>query len=252
MWGQEIYLAGSSPEFGEWDPSRAKRMRNTIPGGWEFDCDIPSEKSFEYKYFLKDKDENIIWEGGKNRLLETGINNFDEIRCRDFWRTRRESDTALFSSAFTKVLLRRKNVLAATNTEPQFDKTLRIQIYVPRVSADCSVGILGDQPGLGNWMEEYTLKMNDEQFPLWHLDLDAEKLKFPFQFKYVVYDNEKKQVTTWEQGSNRLIRDFVCTGSRSIKIHTDENFRFPVSHWKGAGVAVPVFSLRTEKKRWHR
>jgi len=247
LWGQVLYVSGSAAEFGEWDPLNALPMKNNVPGEWELECVFPSGKRLEYKYLIRGKDGSLIWEGGKNRLLEPGENNFDEVRCRDFWRARRESDAAIFSSAFTKVLMRRRKEMEGTEDDQPFNKTLRIQINVPRVSPNCKIGILGDQPLLGNWMEEYTLLMKDDQFPLWRIDVDAEKLKFPFQFKYIIYNTVKKQVVTWEQGSNRMIRDYVCHEPKSIKIHTDENFRFPVTHWKGAGVAVPVFSLRTDK-----
>jgi 4-alpha-glucanotransferase len=246
LWGQVIYVAGSAPEFGEWDPAKAMRMNSQVSGEWELECDFPSGKRLEYKYLLKDDDGNVIWEGGKNRVLDTGGVVLDQVRCRDFWRARRESDVALFSSAFTKVLMARKSQTKEAGELLPFPKTLRIQVHAPRLSPDCRIGILGDQPILGNWMEEYTLLMDDDQFPLWTLSLDASKLKFPFQFKYVVYDTVKKHIVIWEQGSNRMIRDFVCKEPQSLKIHTDENFRFPATHWKGAGVAVPVFSLRTD------
>jgi len=246
VWGQVIFLSGSTVEFGEWDPSRALQMRSFVPGEWEIDCTFPSGKLLEYKYLIKDEDGNINWEGGKNRLLETNKMDFDEIRCRDFWRVRRESEIALSSSAFTKVLFRRADT-DETVEKAHFKKTLRIQIHVSKISPDCKIGILGDLPALGNWMDAYTLLLDGTQFPFWSIDIDAEKLKFPLQFKYVVYNTVKKQVLIWEQGSNRMIRDFVCKDPKSIKIHTDESFRFPVKHWKGAGVAVPVFSLRTEK-----
>ena len=246
IWGQVIFLSGSTVEFGEWDPSRALQMRSFVPGEWEVDCTFPSGKLLEYKYLIKDEDGNINWEGGKNRLLETSKMDFDEIRCRDFWRVRRESEIALSSSAFTKVLFRRADT-DETVGKAHFKKTLRIQIHVSKISPDCKIGILGDLPALGNWMDAYTLLLDDTQFPFWSIDIDAEKLKFPLQFKYVVYNTVKKQVLIWEQGSNRMIRDFVCKDPKSIKIHTDESFRFPAKHWKGAGVAVPVFSLRTEK-----
>ena len=246
IWGQVLYISGSDTMFGGWDPSRALPLKNNVPGEWETECNIPSGKRFEYKYLIKDEEGNFIWEGGKNRLLETGKMDFEEIRCRDFWRVRRDSDVALFSSAFTNVLFRRSDTNEA-GVIKHFKKTLRIQIYVPKVSPECKIGILGDQPALGNWMEEYTLMMDAAEFPLWSIDIDADKLKFPLQFKYVIYNTVKKQVFIWEQGSNRLIRDFVCKSPQSIKIHTDESFRFPFKHWKGAGVAVPVFSLRTDK-----
>jgi 4-alpha-glucanotransferase len=245
-WGQVLYVSGSTTVLGKWDPCNALPMKNFVPGEWEADCKFPSGKVVEYKYLIKDEDGNFIWEGGKNRLLETDKLDFEEIRCRDFWRIRRESDIALFSSAFTKVLWCRTGN-ALVKDKLHFKKTLRIQINVPKVSPDCKIGILGDQPALGNWMDEYALLMDDTQFPLWSIDIDADKLKFPLQFKYVVYDTVKKQVLIWEQGSNRMIRDYVCKDPKSIKIHTDESFRFPVKHWKGAGVAVPVFSLRTDK-----
>jgi len=247
LWGQILYVSGSSPELGMWDPSHALPMHSFVPGEWETESQFSSVINLEYKYLIKDEEGSLIWEGGKNRRLKTEKKELAELRCRDFWRSPRESDAVLFSSTFTKVLLRRSPQTVKVQNELQFNKTLRIQIHVPRVSPDCKIGILGNQPLLGNWMEEYALLMQDARFPLWYIDIDAEKLKFPFQFKYVVYNTVKKQVVIWEQGSNRMIRDFVCTEPHSMKIHTDENFRFPVTHLRGAGVAVPVFSLRTEK-----
>ena len=246
-WGQVLYVAGSSTEFGEWDPSRALIMTNNEHGEWHLECKFPIGKRLEYKYLLKDDNGSIVWESGKNRLLDTTGNDFEEIRCRDFWRVKRNTDTSLSTSAFTKVLMHRPPKTDEAGIGPAYPKILRIQILEPRINPNCRIGILGDQPELGNWMEEYTLLLNDQQYPLWSIDLDADKLKFPLQFKYVVYNTVKKRIVNWEQGSNRMIRSFGCNKTKSLKIHTDENFRFPVSHWKGAGVAVPVFSLRTEK-----
>ena len=246
-WGQVIYLVGSNTELGNWEPTRSLLLKSHVPGEWELECILPTGKRLEYKYMLKDEDGHFIWESGSNRVLETGENDFEEVRCRDFWRTHHELDTALYSSAFTKVLMRRTKGTNEEKNELHFKRTLRIQIHVPRVNSDCKIGILGDQPALGNWMDEYGLLMDDTHYPLWSVNIDADKLKFPLQFKYIIYNLIKKKVVVWEQGSNRLIRDFVCKEQNSIKIHTDENFRFPVKHWRGAGVAVPVFSLRTEK-----
>jgi 4-alpha-glucanotransferase len=247
LWGQVLYVSGSATEFGKWDPKNALPMNTYVPGEWETQCSLPSGLTLEYKYLIKDENGNLIWEGGKNRLLKTGEKGLNELRCRDFWRSPRESEAILFSSAFTKVLLRRSSENLKEKDDPQYNRTLRIQIHVPRVNPDCKIGILGNLPVLGNWMEDYTLLMDDTQFPLWRIDIDADKLKFPLQFKYVIFNTVKKQIVVWEQGSNRMIRDIVCTDPNSMKIHTDENFRFPVTHWRGAGVAVPVFSLRTEK-----
>ena len=246
LWGQVLYVAGSVREFGEWDPAQAIPMKSHVFGEWEMECRFSGGAVLEYKYLIKDESGHFIWEGGKKRILDTREIAPNEVRCRDFWRAYNESDIALASAAFTNVLLSRKTDRSQGVLDLPYPRTLKIQIHVPRVDPDCCVGILGDQPLLGNWMEQDILLLEDKNFPLWSVHLDASKLRFPFQFKYVIYNQVKKQIVIWEQGSNRLIRDFVCTEPKSLKIHTDGNFRFPAIHWRGAGVAVPVFSLRTE------
>jgi 4-alpha-glucanotransferase len=245
--GQVLYVSFSVEDLGVWNPSHDLPMNNSSPGEWELECYFDSPKRIRYKYLIKNTEGTFIREGGKYRIIETLEKDYDEVRCRDFWRVRGEFDIALFSSAFTKVLMRHTTPNEPFKSKQQFDKTLRIQIYIPKVNPDCRIGILGDQPSLGNWMGDDTLLMEDDQFPLWSIDIDAEKLKFPLQFKYVVYDTVKKQILIWEQGSNRLIRNYYCEEQKSIKIHTDESFRFPVSNWRGAGVALPISSLRTER-----
>jgi 4-alpha-glucanotransferase len=246
VWGEKLYVGGSAPEFGAWDPSKAIEMSNRFPGEWEVEYKGPYIPDFEYKYLLKDGRGKEVWEGGKPRILNIDENRFNEVRARDFWRTLKDPDIPLFSSAFTKVLMRRHKGEQTKPADPP-ERTLRIQVRVPKIDPKYKVCILGNQAVLGDWKEEEAVVMNDSAFPLWWVDIDAGKLTFPFQFKYAVYDPDSKRALIWEQGSNRVIRDFVCKSPKSIKIHTDEKFRDPFGHFRGAGVAVPVFSLRTER-----
>lgn len=246
VWGEKLYIGGSSPEFGVWDTSKAIEMNSKVPGEWEVEYKGPFNSRLEYKYLLKDARGKEVWEWGKARVLNIDENRFDEMRARDFWRAPRDPDIPLYSSAFTKVLMRRDTV-NKTETSPLPKRTLRMQVHVPRINPKYKVCLLGNLDVIGEWREEDAIVMDDSDFPLWKINLDADILKFPFHYKYAIYDPETKHALTWEQGSNRIIRDFVCKASKSIKIHTDEKFRYPVGHWKGAGVAVPLFSLRTEK-----
>ncbi len=242
----KLFVAGSSPEMGEWNPEKAVPMRDKGTGEWETELKGSFSTNFEYKYLVKN-DEGYIWESGKPRKLAIDEKTFDEIRARDFWRPLKIPEKPLYSSAFTKVLMRREKVAKELDINLP-SKILRIQIIVPRISPKYKLAILGDQSLFGDWMEEYAIVMDDTDFPLWKIDLDAGEIKFPLQFKYTVYDPERKKVLAWEQGSNRMIRDFVCKSPRSIKVHTDEKFRFQTAqHWKGAGISIPLFSLRTEK-----
>jgi 4-alpha-glucanotransferase len=246
VWGEKLYVGGSAPEFGVWDPAKAIEMKNNFPGEWEVEYTGPFTPKLEYKYLLKDEKGKEQWEWGKPRILDIDETQFEEVRARDFWRAPKDPDIPFFTTAFTKVLIRRDSNKKSMPKELPA-RTLRIQVHVPKINPKYKICVLGNQAVLGNWREQDAIIMDDSDFPLWRADIDADELDFPFQFKYALYDPAAKRVLSWEQGSNRVIRDFVCKSPKSIKVHTDEKFRYTIGHWKGAGVAVPLFSLRTEK-----
>ena len=55
---------------------------------------------------------------------------------------------------------------------------------------------------------------------------------------------EKKAFLRYEDGDNRILHDAVAPGKHTMV--NDGFVRLPASTWKGAGVAIPVFSLRSE------
>lgn len=244
VWGELIFISGSTPAFGEFDSLKALEMQNMFPGEWLLEYEGNDLSGFEYNYILKDVNGNYIRESGKRRKLDFQTDDFDEIRARDFWRTPRDTENVLFSSAFVNVIMRRR-LPYKYEPKPLFTKNLRFQLNMPRINPRYKICILGNCSELGDWDENRVIVMDDSLFPLWRVDVDASKLKFPIEYKYAIYDTDNKKVVKWEEGSNRMIRDFVCTADKSIKIHTDVKFRFPLGHWRGAGVAVPLFSLRT-------
>ena len=56
---------------------------------------------------------------------------------------------------------------------------------------------------------------------------------------------ESKTFVRYEDGPNRTLDDYVAPEKQTIV--NDGFARLPSTTWKGAGVAIPVFSLRTEK-----
>lgn len=243
-WGEMLFISGSTPQFGQWDPSKAIPMKNQFPGEWHVAIDTDTI-NLEYKYLLQNSSGHFVWEWGTNRKVSLATEGADEVRLRDFWRTGSDPDNALYSSAFQNVLLKRTTIQPTQIARPG-QRTLRLQLHTPVIDPGYQFAILGTEPELGAWREQDALVMDDQSAPLWTVDLDASKLTFPLHYKYVIYDKANKRVIDWEEGSNRIIRDFVCESGISIKIHTDEKFRQPGDSWKGAGVAVPLFSLRTE------
>ena len=243
-WGESLFISGSTLQLGQWDPKMAIPLKNQFPGEWQTLLEAESNQ-FEYKYLIKDQQGNLIWEWGPNRKISFNQKLVEEIRLRDFWRIGSDPDNALYSSAFQKVLLKREPSLLSP-LKKAAKRTLRLQLHSPVIDPNYKFAILGADAELGSWKESDAIVMDDSQAPLWQVELDASRLSFPLHYKYVIYDTQNKRAIEWELGANRVIRDFVCTSESSLKIHTDEKFRQNSGQWKGAGVAVPLFSLRTE------
>ena len=243
-WGETLFVCGSTPQFGQWDPNHALPLKNQYPGEWQTNIETNTEQ-LEYKYLLQNQQGDFIWEWGANRKITLDQKRFEEIRLRDFWRNRLEPENALYSSAFQKVLLKRP-FSTVEQIQISAHRVLRMQLHTPAIEPGYKFALLGTDPVLGAWNEAEAVVMDDTTAPLWEIELDASTLNFPLHYKYVIYDTENKRVIQWEEGSNRVIRDFVCNADQSLKVHTDEKFRQNAGQWKGAGVAVPLFSLRTE------
>ncbi|HWS01081.1 MAG TPA: 4-alpha-glucanotransferase [Prolixibacteraceae bacterium] len=243
-WGETLFISGSSPEFGRWDPLLAMPMKNQYPGEWQCETETDA-KTIEYKYLLKNSLGDFIQEWGKNRKISLDSIEAEEVRLRDFWRSGSDPENALYSSAFQNVLLKRSPSASNPGKNPA-QKTLRLQLHTPVIAPGYKFAVLGAEPAMGSWKETEAILMDDSDAPLWKVDLDASKLTFPLHYKYVICDSRNKRVIEWEAGGNRIIRDFVCKSDRSLKIHTDEKYHQSNGQWKGAGVAVPLFSLRSE------
>ena len=149
------------------------------------------DEDLHYNYLLRDVNGNLVKEWGKPRKVDKRASFYSEIRLRDFWRSPKDAESVMFSSAFTKVLMRRRNHEKGVENEP-FKRNLRIQVHVPRVDPKYVVALLGNQPALGEWDENRLLIMDESEFPLWKIDIDASQLTFPIQFKYLIYDKNKK------------------------------------------------------------
>ncbi|MCP9486449.1 MAG: alpha-amylase family glycosyl hydrolase [Gaiellaceae bacterium MAG52_C11] len=66
--GQNVYIVGSIPELGSWDPAKApEAMMNPNYPEWFLPVSVPKATTFQFKFIKKDAAGNVIWEGGSNR-----------------------------------------------------------------------------------------------------------------------------------------------------------------------------------------
>jgi len=160
----------------------------------------------------------------------------------DTWQAKRHPENALYNSAFTNVLFR-PHLFSCENKEKIIEKALTFTIKVPRIAGSNRVCVLGNVPGLGTWSVDHPLLLCNDEFPTWtgviRLPADTE-----LEYKYGLYDTVKHKVTSIEQGPNRRLSTHGLDGDVRVN---DLYFSFEDMYWKGAGISIPVFSLRTEK-----
>lgn len=233
--GQQVFVVGSVPELGSWDEEKALGLQFEN-GRCEQTITIGACQNISYRYFVKDFYSNeLVYEQGDERKLPFN-KGLESLFLKDYWKYKVKDNAVYDSCLFTKVLHKR--------TESSKTKTdsFTIQIYAPQLKPNESLYISGNQLKFGNWQENKALKLSCEDFPLWKLSLPKETLSFPLEYKYIVKNNQGKLVT-WEEGENRTI---VSPPSNSSNLYyTDENLRIKSPQWRGAGVSIPVFSLRS-------
>ena len=243
--GQRICVSGSTDKLGNWDVSKAVQLEYVFDGNWTVKLDIPdSTQEVEYKYLLSDEN-NSIWEWGSNRKIKAVELNTPLILAHDSWRAPANEEKAIFSSAFSKAIM--KPPIEEKPIKSKARKALQFKIQVPRIGQRYRVCVLGNQEKLGNWDTKKPLLLScGDDFPVWTGSINMSVCSLPINYKYGIYDIDKKKVLTIEEGFDRQI-GYLPEEKELLFIQSDESFKYPLGNWKGAGVSVPVFSLRSEK-----
>jgi 4-alpha-glucanotransferase len=244
--GEHICICGTGKLLGNWDATKAVKLDYVRDGIWETSLKLPAgTKELEYNYLLVDDGGNFSWEWGSPRKLSLVDLKSPYLFAFEHWRSPDNREKVLYSSAFSQVIMKPDASLKGSVSKAK--KVIQFTISVPRIGEGQQICILGNQKALGNWDKTAPLLLScGDQFPLWKGSMPATGIKLPMEYKYGVYDVNQKEVVQIEAGPNRQIielpeeNEFTC-------LRSDESFNYPDIGWRGAGVAVPVFSLRSEK-----
>ena len=180
VWGQKLYIVGSIPGLGSWEPALAKEMRCVADGHWTYELELPSAPlAIEYRYFLGIDDKRVFEEWKTNhKVLIDGKNDFYQLY--DYWQVRPEH-LAFYSSAFTKGVFAHPCNLNERVVKSH--RKLVIKISAPRVEPLQSVKISGNQDCLGNWNPDQAVPLSCEHFPEWQIELDATQIQYPLEYQ---------------------------------------------------------------------
>lgn len=200
----------------------------------------PAELSYQYAIFQDDVCIRKEWNGVKRRLTINPA--YARLILNDAWRDRPE-DSYFYSSAFSG----EEAPYYPSGTEVSHAKSILLKVRCPRFRhKNWKLAISGNQRILGEWDMKAPKMMQPCGPNEWCILLDATGIRYPFEYKYLAWDTENNCEGEWICGNNRQISSLPLQEGDLLVISDDE-VHFDLPAWKAAGVAIPVFSLRSEQ-----
>lgn len=244
--GESLWLSGDINELGTNDPSRALPMEYLNDQLWYITIEIDKKdlqkNGLCYKYYYKNKEGELIGEWGRDRSISDVRKNTKEIQLIDTWNYAGEFDNAFFTAPFKNVLLKQNNNSRKGKKSKYFTHIFKVK--APLINKNEVVCLLGASDSLSDWNTEAPVLLSKDG-DWWTAELDLGAESSPLPYKYGIYNTKEKQFVLYETGDNRLLYNDISPEHVTI-IH-DGFVYLPNNTWKGAGVAIPVFSLRSKK-----
>lgn len=195
-------------------------------GHW-WTCEVEADHDAAYRYQLERNGAVSAVEDDPFRTLPSGDGDRAIV---DRWRNRDPRRRSRHSALFTRAL---------ANRHPTGDPgsgRVTFRLLEPGIEPGERPMVVGDIPELGSWNPHEAIDMVPAPYPWWEATIDAPVQGF--EYKYVVSAGHG---VLWERGTNRA----APATSRATVINDDGIEG--LADWRGAGVAIPVFSLRTDR-----
>jgi len=242
--GESILVTGNIPELGKGQLTAAMPLTYVNGDFWHGSI-VLSEAPLDpirYHYILKNTDGTLTEEGGDEKFIDPQSITTGEIQVIDTWNFAGEFENVFDTSPFRNVLLPPHKAVRKARTNGTITAIFRVK--APLLEEQEVVCLSGSATGLNDWNEEDPLLLA----PIgewWTIALPLAPESFPLEYKYGVYHKKEKKMTRWEQGPNRYVPGDARPDKVSI-LH-DGFAHLPNTTWHGAGVSIPVFSLRSKE-----
>ena len=226
-WGEQIVLCVGGKRY---------PMSYVAEGIWQGEvARLNPAKVSEYAYEVVRDGVTVRTEWKKHVLVLPEDTKAKVVNVYDRWIDRPE-DAPFYSSAFTDAIFGRK---AQKASKAKKEANVVLQVSVPSLRPNEVLALAGSSKELKEWTE--VVPFDDARFPVWTLSLNVTS---PFSYKILVADRNTLEPVAWEDGENRWFLNVPEKGE--VTVEADAHVRFSGRDWKGAGTAIPVFSLRTE------
>ncbi|MEO6894926.1 MAG: 4-alpha-glucanotransferase [Ginsengibacter sp.] len=242
--GEQLYIIGNNKYLADNNPEKAVPLRWLNEDFWMLTVDFPDDFDDEihYRYILKDIKGIEVFDGEENRYIDLSIKKPKSYSVFDTWNSAGNLWNVFFTNAFSKVLL--PPVTKFKGSSPK-KYTHIFRVKAPLLKPDETICLSGSTTHLNNWDIENPILLEPKS-NWFSTKLFLEENEWPATYKYGIYNLKEKKFIGFELGENRLIRK-IEEPTKSITILNDGFVNYQPGLWRGAGVMIPVFSLRSKK-----
>ncbi len=250
--GEALFICGNHEKLGDSNITDALPLQYLDDQTWVVSIDInassiPAE-GIEYNYAVKNIDNFVVYDWGNDKKLTPDLFKYEEVLIADSWNHAGYFDNAFYTEPFQNVLL--KNNFTSVKIKQPKKFTHIFKIKAPLLRKGETVCLLGAAAETGGWNESNAIILSRKENEDYHsVVLDLSKVDLPLLYKYGIYNTVTKSFLQYEQGNNRILFHAHAAAKNKITIANDGFLLIPDNTWKGAGVSLPVFSLRS-KNSW--
>ncbi len=242
QFGQTIFITGNTADLGNDNQTEAFALSYLDNEFWYSSIDFLDKKlpeKINYRYILREEGEVDILDADIDRLVDLTDYNTREIVVIDTWNAESNYENVFYRMPFQKHLLKRQYKTPKLK-EPKL-YTHEFKTKTPLLNADEWVCITGSGKMFNNWDVKKLVPL--KAAGNWYsIKINLSKEDFPIRYKYGIY-NTRTKTFIFESGDDRVLHQH--TGKSTTILH--DGFIHLHRTWKGSGIAIPVFSLRSTK-----
>ncbi len=242
-YGQSLFVMGNHALLGQNQETNAFPLTYFNSEFWTGIIEIdPTDPLpvLQYKYLLKNADGFTVQEWGDDRKCDLKKAACDDLQFVDVWNHAGEFENAFYSNPFQEVLLKENETRQKIKSPKAYNFIFKAK--APLLSKNEVLCVSGSGPLLGDWDTLNPILLQREN-GWWSAKLQLPRESFPLQYKYGIYNIKNDSFVKFEEGPNRQLLSVSEAGL--VTLH-DGFVRLPNTTWKGAGLAIPVFSLRSK------
>ena len=204
----------------------------------------PGKQSvLRYQYHFQNAQGERTAEWEQERVLDLSDSKVVYQEVVDYWNPAGAIENTFLTQPFHDIFNPPPSAAAVKASKQAFTHVFKVK--APLLSSTQAVCLLGHGLALRNWDTAAPILLKREG-NWWVARVDLAREDFPLGYKYGVWDTASNRFTGFEEGVNRTLYA-PSAGQQNQRTTLHDGFiRLPNDTWKGAGVAIPVFSLRSQ------